>query len=418
MCTEWQRFLDSFSRLGKRAVGLGRIRALLDALGSVQERLRFIHVTGTNGKGSICEMLSEVFIRSGCKTGLFTSPYIIEYNDRIRINGENIPDEELERLMPKIKSAVKKSGYENDFSQFEITQALAFCYFAEQECDVVILEAGLGGLLDSTNVIDNNICSVIGSVALDHMTVLGNSLEEIAFQKAGIIKPGCPCVLSPGNDPKVIEVFKKAAEEKGSRLYIPDMSRVKMTGEGNEFYFDGFEEYKGGYRPKMTGTHQVRNALSVIYACSIAGVSASAVREGIERAFIPGRTQILSGEPLIILDGGHNPDAGRALSEVLRSYGGGFTAVIGMSGDKNIGEYLSVIAPWVERAICVDDFSERALDREKLCELVMQTGKKAEVCGSVDEALDIVRATGKAVICGSLFLVSDVLKKVDTIGIA
>ncbi|MBR1662856.1 MAG: bifunctional folylpolyglutamate synthase/dihydrofolate synthase [Ruminococcus sp.] len=418
MCTEWQRFLDSFSRLGKRAVGLERIRALLDALGSVQERLRFIHVTGTNGKGSICEMLSEVFIRSGCKTGLFTSPYIIEYNDRIRINGENIPDDELERLMPKIKSAVKKSGYENDFSQFEITQALAFCYFAEQECDVVILEAGLGGLLDSTNVIDNNICSVIGSVALDHMAVLGDSLEEIAFQKAGIIKSGCPCVLSPGNDPKVIEVFKKAAEEKGSRLYIPDMRRVKMTGEGNEFYFDGFEEYKGEYRPKMTGTHQVRNALSVIYACSIAGVSASAVREGIERAFIPGRTQILSGEPLIILDGGHNPDAGRALSEVLRSHGGGFTAVIGMSGDKNIGEYLSVIAPWVERVICVDDFSERALDREKLCELVMQTGKKAEVCGSVDEALDIVRAAGKAVICGSLFLVSDVLKKVDTTGIA
>ena len=418
MCTEWQRFLDSFSRLGKRAVGLGRIRALLDALGSVQERLRFIHVTGTNGKGSICEMLSEVFIRSGCKTGLFTSPYIIEYNDRIRINGENIPDEELERLMPKIKSAVKKSGYENDFSQFEITQALAFCYFAEQECDVVILEAGLGGLLDSTNVIDNNICSVIGSVALDHMAVLGDSLEEIAFQKAGIIKSGCPCVLSPGNDPKVIEVFKKAAEEKGSRLYIPDMRRVKMTGEGNEFYFDGFEEYKGEYRPKMTGTHQVRNALSVIYACSIAGVSASAVREGIERAFIPGRTQILSGEPLIILDGGHNPDAARALSEVLRSHGGGFTAVIGMSGDKNIGEYLSVTAPWVERVICVDDFSERALDREKLCELVMQTGKKAEVCGSVDEALDIVRAAGKAVICGSLFLVSDVLKKVDTTGIA
>ncbi len=418
MCTEWQRFLDSFSRLGKRAVGLGRIRALLDALGSVQERLRFIHVTGTNGKGSICEMLSEVFIRSGCKTGLFTSPYIIEYNDRIRINGENIPDEELERLMPKIKSAVKKSGYENDFSQFEITQALAFCYFAEQECDVVILEAGLGGLLDSTNVIDNNICSVIGSVALDHMAVLGDSLEEIAFQKAGIIKSGCPCVLSPGNDPKVIEVFKKAAEEKGSRLYIPDMRRVKMTGEGNEFYFDGFEEYKGEYRPKMTGTHQVRNALSVIYACSIAGVSASAVREGIERAFIPGRTQILSGEPLIILDGGHNPDAARALSEVLRSHGGGFTAVIGMSGDKNIGEYLSVTAPWVERVICVDDFSERALDREKLCELVMQTGKKAEVCGSVDEALDIARAAGKAVICGSLFLVSDVLKKVDTTGIA
>lgn len=115
MCTEWQRFLDSFSRLGKRAVGLGRIRALLDALGSVQERLRFIHVTGTNGKGSICEMLSEVFIRSGCKTGLFTSPYIIEYNDRIRINGENIPDEELERLMPKIKSAVKKADTKTTF---------------------------------------------------------------------------------------------------------------------------------------------------------------------------------------------------------------------------------------------------------------------------------------------------------------
>ena len=232
MCKDFLLFLDSFSRLGKRAVGLERIRALLKALGDPQDSLAFIHVTGTNGKGSICEMLSEVFIRSGYKTGLFTSPYIIEYNDRIRINGKNISDKALSGLLPKVREAAESTGFMADFSQFEITQAAAFCYFAMEKCDIVILEAGLGGLLDSTNVIDKNICSVIGSVSYDHMAVLGNTLEEIAAQKAGIIKEGCPCILSSGNDERVISVFERTARKMGLSLLSPTWALQDGSARG------------------------------------------------------------------------------------------------------------------------------------------------------------------------------------------
>ena len=417
MCSEWQQFLDTFSRLGKRAVGLGRITALLKALGEPQKSLDFIHITGTNGKGSICEMLSEVFIRSGYKTGLFTSPYIREYNDRIRINGANIPDEELAKLLPKVKAAAESTGFMSDFSQFEITQAAAFCYFAKQECDIVILEAGLGGLLDSTNVIDKNVCSVIGSVSFDHTAVLGETLEEIAFQKAGIIKPGCPCILSPCNDERVVRVFEKAASEKGSELIIPDMSSIRRLGEGidNSFYFDGLRCFEGEYSPAMAGEHQIRNALSVIYASYYADreydIWAQAVKDGIAAATIPGRAQYISKQPLLILDGGHNPDAGKALAQVLSSEGGGFTALIGMSADKNIADYLRYVMPYIDRFLCIDDYCDRALDKSELASLIGSLGSQAKV-SSLSEGLDEVKSQSKGLICGSLFLVAAVEGKI------
>ena len=415
MQNEWLTFLDGFSRLGKRAVGLERIKALLHALGDPQQGLSFIHVTGTNGKGSICEMLSEVFIRSGYKTGLFTSPYIIEYNDRIRVDGKNIPDEALCELLPRIRAAAEGTGCMADFSQFEITQAAAFCYFAEQKCDIVILEAGLGGLLDSTNVIDNNICSVIGSVSFDHTAILGETLEEIALQKAGIIKPGCPCILSAGNDEQVIEVFIRAAKEKGSQLIIPDITAAKPTGPGNSFFFDGIEHFKGSYRPAMVGAHQIKNALSVIYACDIADreydISAAALREGIAAAFIPGRAQIISDDPLLIIDGGHNPDAGRALADVLAAFGGGFTAVIGMSADKSIAEYIVTLLPFIDSFICIDDFSDRALDKGSLAAVITENGGSAATADSLSQGRKMLSGYKKRLICGSLFLAAEALVK-------
>ena len=358
-------------------------------------------------------MLSEVFIRSGYKTGLFTSPYIREYNDRIRIGGVNIPDGELLALLPKVKAAAESTGFMADFSQFEITQAAAFCYFADQGCDIVILEAGLGGLLDSTNVIERNICSVIGSVSFDHMAVLGNTLEDIARQKAGIIKQGCPCILSPCNDESVVRIFEQTAKEKGAELIIPDMSSIRRLGTGldNSFYFDGLQCFEGEYHPKMTGEHQIRNALAVIYASYYADkkydIWAQAVKDGIAAAVIPGRAQIASADPLLIIDGGHNPDAGKALAEVLSAEGGGFTALIGMSADKSISDYLRFVMPYIDEFICVDDYCDRALGCGELTELITSLGGKA-CAGSLDEGLDIVKASGRGLICGSLFLVAAV----------
>ena len=416
MDREFEEYLERFSRLGKRVAGLERARALMKALGSPQDSLRFIHVTGTNGKGSICEMLSGAFTAAGYRTGLFTSPYITEYNDRIRINGTNISDGELHSLLPRIRAAAEESGYGRDFSQFEITMAAGLIYFKKCGCDIVILEAGLGGLLDCTNIIKDNVCSVIGSIGLDHTAILGDTVEQIAFQKAGIIKEGCPCILSPCNDESAVKVFKRQAKEKNALLLIPDMREIKITDTGFEYLAKN--RYRGHYSPAMAGEHQVRNAAAVISACIVAGTAAGkgfelppgAVKAGIESARLHGRAEIISRRPLIISDGGHNPDAAKALRQVLSGFykkGERFTAVIGMSEDKNIKEYIRTVMPYIERFIPVDDFSDRAKNAKELSEIIKSCGGEVMPVMQTENAVSALFSSDSAgLICGSLYLVS------------
>lgn len=414
MKSEFEEYLNSFSRLGKRQEGLGRARALMRELGDPQDSLRFIHVTGTNGKGSICEMLGEAFAKGGYITGLFTSPYIIEYNDRIRINGENIKDRELDELLAPVKAAVDRSGYGQEFSQFEITMAAALIFFKEKKCDIVIFEAGLGGLLDCTNIIKDNVCSVIGSVELDHTAVLGDTIEQIAYQKAGIIKKGCPCILSPCNDERAVEVFRDAAGKMSAELIIPDITAARLISGGA---LDNSFEYKGcTYTPAMTGEHQIRNALAVIEACNSAkkefDITDNEIKYGIENARLHGRAEILAREPLIISDGGHNPDAARALAKVLKGFCGGeerFYAIIGMSADKSIDEYITTVMPYIDEFITVDDFSERAINKNELEALIKGHGGAARSAKTLEAALKEIKSTGRpCVICGSLYLTSAV----------
>lgn len=418
MDREFEEYLERFSRLGKRVAGLERARALMKALGSPQDSLRFIHVTGTNGKGSICEMLSGAFTAAGYRTGLFTSPYITEYNDRIRINGTNISDGELHSLLPRIRAAAEESGYGRDFSQFEITMAAGLIYFKKCGCDIVILEAGLGGLLDCTNIIKDNVCSVIGSIGLDHTAILGDTVEQIAFQKAGIIKEGCPCILSPCNDESAVKVFKRQAKEKNALLLIPDMREIKITDTGFEYLAKN--RYRGHYSPAMAGEHQVRNAAAVISACIVAGTAAGkgfdlppeAVKAGIESARLHGRAEIISRRPLIISDGGHNPDAAKALRQVMSGFykkGERFTAVIGMSEDKNIKEYIRTVMPYIERFIPVDDFSDRAKNAKELSEIIKSCGGEVMPVMQTENAVSALFSSDSAgLICGSLYLVSAV----------
>lgn len=418
MDREFEEYLERFSRLGKRVAGLERARALMKALGSPQDSLRFIHVTGTNGKGSICEMLSGAFTAAGYRTGLFTSPYITEYNDRIRINGTNISDDELHSLLPRIRAAAEESGYGRDFSQFEITMAAGLIYFKKCGCDIVILEAGLGGLLDCTNIIKDNVCSVIGSIGLDHTAILGDTVEQIAFQKAGIIKEGCPCILSPCNDESAVKVFKRQAKKKNALLLIPDMREIKITDTGFEYLAKN--RYRGHYSPAMAGEHQVRNAAAVISACIVAGTAAGkgfelppeAVKAGIESARLHGRAEIISRRPLIISDGGHNPDAAKALRQVLSGFykkGERFTAVIGMSEDKNIKEYIRTVMPYIERFIPVDDFSDRAKNAKELSEIIKSCGGEVMPVMQTENAVSALFSSDSAgLICGSLYLVSAV----------
>ncbi|MGN0593852.1 MAG: bifunctional folylpolyglutamate synthase/dihydrofolate synthase [Hominimerdicola sp.] len=404
-------FIMGFSHLGKRVSDLSRIKDLLNTLGNPQDKLKFIHIAGTNGKGSTAQMFNEICIQAGLKTGLFTSPYLIEYSDRIKINNENIPYERLNEIALRVKDKVEKSPYRGDFSQFEITTAIAFLYFLEENCDIVVLETGLGGLLDCTNVVNTTILSVICSVDFDHTAVLGNTLEEISYQKAGIIKPEIPCILNAGNDDAVVNTVRQTAEKNHSPLIIPDIPLMKLNK--CDFFGSDFEYKNESYQLSMGGEHQVLNAMSVIEGCKILplDISHDAVKKGLKKAVLTGRIEVISKEPLTILDGAHNPDGLSALAEVLKSCKKSpCKAVIGMCADKNIAEGVCKLIPYVDEFIAVDGFYDRAVNKETLAEIICQNGGKAIVSEkSIIEEINKIQTEnpdGINLVCGSLFLVS------------
>ena len=404
-------YVSGFSRLGKKLEDLSRIKSLMQAVGDPQDKLKFIHIAGTNGKGSMAQMFSEIFINAGYRTGLFTSPYIVDYTDRIKVNNENITLPELEKIIEKIRPAVEEHPLRSDFSQFEITQAIAFTYFAEKKCDVVILEAGIGGLLDSTNVIKAPIVSVIGSVDFDHTAVLGDTLEKIAFQKAGIIKRRCPCVLAPGNSMEVVRTVREQAADREAMLNIPNLNLCRVEKSdiyGSTFFYRGEK-----YDTSMAGLHQVSNALTVIDAMRLASekipVTQENIAAGIKSAKLFGRVEVIKKQPLTILDGAHNPDGIKALSYALKGLGETeINAVIGMHKDKNAAEAVKYLVPLVDTFVTVDGFSDRDLDKKELADIIKNAGGNA-IIGEEDimqeiEKLQVKAPSGATVICGSLFL--------------
>ena len=403
-------FINAFTHSGKPVKDLSRIKRLLDSLGRPQDGLKFVHIAGTNGKGSVAEMFDRIFIAAGLKTGCFTSPFIVRYNDRIRLDGKDIPDGELAELAQKVRAAVGKTPDKDDFSQFEITQAIAFLYFAKHKCDIVVLETGLGGLLDCTNIITTPLLTVITTIDLDHTAILGDTVAKIAAQKAGIIKRGIPCVLSAENPRDAVRVVGQRAREQESCLVIPKIEDMKIKSSdcfGSEF------EYKGRhYSLSMGGRHQIINALSVIEGCELLKdrlhIKEEAIAEGISKAVLPARVEILNKAPLTILDGAHNPDGLGALARVLQGCSKPCRAVIGMCRDKNIDGAVAKLIPYVEEFFTVDGFSERAIDRHELAEKITALGGKAQVCrGAVNEeaaALQKAHPDGITLICGSLYL--------------
>ncbi|MBR6874329.1 MAG: bifunctional folylpolyglutamate synthase/dihydrofolate synthase [Ruminococcus sp.] len=406
-------YISRFSRLGKRVSDLSRMGSLLDAIGRPQEGQTFIHIAGTNGKGSIAQMFSEVLTAQGYRAGLFTSPYIVSFYDRIKVDNKNITEAQLSDILEGLAPVIEAHPMCGSFSQFEITQAAAFVHFRRQGCRVVVLEAGLGGLLDSTNIIEKPLVSVIGSIGLDHTAILGDTVAEIAFQKAGIIKEGAPCVLSAGAPEDAVRVFETVAARRHSQLVIPDMKmcRIIRSGiTGSDFLWRGKE-----YSVTMPGQHQVRNALTVIEALRLISdrlpVSFRSLRQGLERAQLFGRVEILSKEPLTVLDGSHNPDGMRALGGFLSQLGGRTVrAVIGMHTDKNAAGAVAQIAPYVSAFYPVSGFSDRDYPAGELADIITAAGGKAELMEG--EPSDVISALRQRypedvlLICGSLYLVS------------
>ncbi|MGN0609670.1 MAG: bifunctional folylpolyglutamate synthase/dihydrofolate synthase [Oscillospiraceae bacterium] len=402
-------YINSFSKLGKPVTSLDRFRRLMEALGNPQDRLKFVHVAGTNGKGSTVRMIASALARAGYVTGEFTSPYITVYNDRIRINGRNISDEELCSIVSEIKPII--SGLDNDCSQFEISTAIAFIYYAAMKCDIVVLEAGLGGLLDCTNIIKEPEVSVITSVSLDHTKILGDTIEKIARQKAGIIKEGCPVVLAYNKAPEVETIVHGTAAAKACSFCTPDYDKLKIEKcdyTGNSF------RYKGDhYVTSMIGRHQIDNALTAIETCGILrrygfpALTYSTVFDGIKDSVVPSRCQILNPDkPFVLIDGAHNPDGMRALADFVRTVPKEPKIMVcGMMEDKDWQTALGFMTRYIDYGICVDGFAPKTVFAPKLAELFREA-QVMSLKDAVPRAMALAGEKGMVVIAGSLYLAS------------
>ena len=320
------------------------MKELLKALGDPQNKLQFVHVAGTNGKGSTCAMLASVLQRAGCKTGLFISPYVLDFRERIQVDGKFIPKRALSRLCEKVKAAGVT------VTEFEFITAIAFLHFAEQACDVVVLETGLGGRLDATNAIDAALACVITKIDYDHTAILGGTIEAIAAEKCGIIKPGAAVITCVGQRPQAMEVIRAFAPF----ARVPDPAECKIIKSdlsGNEFCYRGER-----YRTALLGRHQIENALTVIETVQALplDIPKQALRQGIEATTFPARLELLQADPPLILDGAHNPNGAAALAAFLeQNAGAGAVAVVGMMADKDCDGVLKVTLPYFSAAITV-----------------------------------------------------------------
>lgn len=400
----------------KTRLGLNRTRELLEALGNPQDKLKFIHVAGTNGKGSTCAMLESILRQAGYKTGLYTSPFIEDFNEQLKVGGVNIRDEELVSLVEKVSPVAE--AMEDHPSRFEILTAIGMLYFLEKACDIVILEVGMGGELDSTNVIGPALVSVICNIGLDHTEYLGDTISAIAEVKAGIIKKGTKCVAYNSGE-EALDVIKKKCEELDVPLVISNPERLEvteMTVDGIEFVDSKF----GELYLALSGMHQLSNASVVIEVVRLLieegfEIGKFEMFAGFSQVKWPARFEILSHDPLFILDGGHNPQCARAMSETILETlpGEQITLIIGVLADKEIDEMLGSVISFAKRVICLTPNSERAYPADELMYRIVEYVPDVRVCSCNDaeSAINLALDEGGPVLAfGSLYMAGDIRK--------
>lgn len=423
----------STPRGGGGQLGLGRMRELMRRLGDPQEKLRCVHVAGTNGKGSTSSMIASVLKAAGYKTGLFTSPHLVTWNERFKINGIDISDEDLCRVAERVKAACDEM--DDIPTVFERLTAVGFEWFFEEGCDAAVMEVGLGGKYDSTNILSAPEVCVIAHIALDHTAILGNTVELIAAEKAGIIKPGRPVVIM-SQDESPLKVMTDTAAERGSECIVTEPDRLRFISADMDGQLFDYKERKG-IRLSLAAEYQLSNCMLAIDAIDVLrargwDIPEEALREGLANAGWDARFQLLSKDPLIILDGAHNPDGVEALSKTLKSYfpGRKFVYMMGVMADKDYKHMIDLMAPMAERFICVRPDSHRALDADALAALIREHGVEAESAEDPFEGLDMALAAlgciygedgrimapetpnGKSLcIFGSLYQAGDVLAK-------
>ena len=415
--------IHEFNRFGM-VLGLDRMEELLRRLGNPQDDLKVIHVAGTNGKGSVSKYLEEGLSACGYKMGLYTSPYIETFNERIRYDGADISDEDLEYYGQKVVSAAEAmvaDGLDSP-TEFEVVTAIAFLYFAGRQADITILEVGLGGIGDSTNVVKSPLASVITSISYDHMAQLGSSLAEIAVNKAGIIKTGCPVIANvPQRD--AAKIIARKAYAMGSRLYDISGIRAAVSDETPFSQKVSMELYEKSYSDveiSMVGRHQAENlktalaTLEILRKSGAVKLDREALYEGLKRARQPGRFEVISEDPLVIIDGAHNEAGAQVLQETMAQHFAGkkILLVAGILADKEINSIVKFLTKITDHIIVTEPDNPRKLAAEKLAEHVAEFGVAAEVVSDVEAAVHRAKelADGYDVIlfAGSLYLIGDV----------
>ncbi len=413
-------YIHSVSWMGSRP-GLSRTRELLHRMGDPQDKLKFVHVAGTNGKGSTSAMTAAILQAAGYRVGLYTSPYILRFNERMRVDGVDISDEELCAVTEYVKPHAESMGEHP--TEFELVTAIGFEFFYRRRCDVVVLEVGMGGELDSTNVIAPPLLSLITEIDFDHMGVLGNSISEIAQAKAGIIKPGTP-VVSADNLPESAAVIAETCKRLGCTHITPDYDAIKDPAfwEGGIcFTFEG-----EAYRVPLFGKYQYRNAAMAITAAKALrargmAISDEDIRRGLADVSWPGRFERLSSDPLFIYDGGHNPQGVTAAVASYRALYADTPAVIliGVMADKDYAHEIETILPIAGQFVTVKPDNPRALPAEALAEKIISLGGVATAANTVKDGVRLAveqAARQRPVLAlGSLYMYAELRAAFDAL---
>lgn len=416
-CSQAIEYIHSLEKFGIKP-GLERIRALCELLGNPQNGLKIIHVAGTNGKGSTSTMISNILQKSGYNTGLFISPYVIDFRERIQYNGKMIEHSELAECVEKVKEAADILAEKNIFpTEFEAVTAASFVYFAKKKCDFVVLEVGLGGKYDSTNIILAPYVSVLTSISLDHTNILGSTVEEIAAEKCGIIKFGGATVAYPFQTEGAMKVIEKSCEEKQNKLIVPDVKSIEIISEKAEGTAAVYKNIE--FMLPLTGRHMVYNACTAIEAVRSLDrfgieISDESITDGISASSMPARIEIIRNHPLTILDGGHNEGCAFALEAYIKSFlkDKRIIAVCSLMRDKDYETYLRIVAPYVSVFVATEAPVPRALSAGELAQCASIYCKNADSVvnphKAVSAACNIAETDDVILVCGSFYLAGEI----------
>ena len=410
-------FIHSRMKFGSQP-GMERISALCEAFGNPQDKLKFVHVAGTNGKGSTCTMIAKILEASGYKVGLFTSPFITDFRERIQINSQMIPKESFAAIVERIIPVIDELKLKNiNPTEFEIITIAAFLYFEQENCDIVVLEVGLGGTLDSTNIIKSSEVSVITSISMDHIDILGDTILEIAAHKCGIFKQGGHVVGYPQPDFTVERFIKEKAKEADCDYTHSELGRIRLVREE----FDGSTIIYAGctFKIPLTGKHQIYNFSTAIAAINVLkgkgwDISMKNMLDGVASLKMPARVETVATNPLVIIDGGHNAEGFDALCYTIEKYfkGKKIIAVFGMMKDKDYKYCAKKLAPMCEKIYTTTVSNPRSLTAKELAEELKQYGvkvKPVDNCGKAyKKAIKKADSDGVVIVCGSLYLASDI----------